>query len=260
MKKIIIVTILFIAFCKVDVTAQTYYLTDPTGSVSFLDEYKNDIIAIWNIDIGSNQKVEIDYDIDIEGEDYDYIFFYSIAEDGTQVLIHSIGYSSSGYEKGTIYSSHFTGKMKIVFETDESVSVEDGHDFSGVNFDYSGYLKVIYTYDAAGNRISRYLEVQELKSTNSDMLIRPSSEVNWDRLGVNLFPNPTHGELILEFENYPKKEKITVELYNLAGKQMINQKINSNSSMLNLEPYPIGSYVLRLIVGQEQKTYQIVKH
>ena len=122
------------------------------------------------------------------------------------------------------------------------------------------YRSVAYDYDIAGNRTRRYLSIQSLKSG----VLNKQQEANegtldWDKLGVKLYPNPTHGQLLLEFKNYPRGNLPKAEVYSLSGQQMVQQELSANPAGINIEGFPEGTYILKLWVGNEYRTYQIIK-
>ena len=122
------------------------------------------------------------------------------------------------------------------------------------------YRSVAYDYDITGNRTRRYLSIQSLKSgAINQQKEETESTLDWDKLGVKLYPNPTHGQLLLEFKNYPRGNLPKAEVYSLSGQQMVQQELSANPAGINIEGFPEGTYILKLWVGNEYRTYQIIK-
>jgi hypothetical protein len=117
MKKIQLLTLLWVVL-PVYVCGQSVENINASFGDVIVDceEYTNNLHKIWNIDIGSNERVKINYDTDIE-DYYDYIKIYSIDASGSAHEIHHI----TGWDGGTVYSTHATGKIKVEFITDYSV-------------------------------------------------------------------------------------------------------------------------------------------
>lgn len=122
------------------------------------------------------------------------------------------------------------------------------------------YRAVGFAYDAAGNRTSRTMIIQEWRSAYNDEALPFAEGFDWDKLGLKLYPNPTQGELRFEFENYPEDAKVQYVLYDLNGKMLLNEEMLNTSTFLDLESFPDGNYILKLIIGKEAKTYQIIKN
>ncbi len=66
-----------------------------------------------------------------------------------------------------------------------------------------------------------------------------------DRFDINIYPNPTEGLFYLHFDNYKEGENYTAEIYNLMGGKVMQQKIVTNDSPLDLD-VPNGMYFIRL--------------
>lgn len=116
-----------------------------------------------------------------------------------------------------------------------------------------------FAYNQAGNRISRTLIIQQSKSAYDDKMVSPDEEFYWNELGIQIFPNPTTGELRVVFENYPENENVAYELYDFNGKMLLNENMYNNATLISLDSYPDGNYILRFIVNERAKTYQIIK-
>ncbi len=122
------------------------------------------------------------------------------------------------------------------------------------------YRAIGFGYDPAGNRTSRTMIIQENKSAYNNDLDMPEDGLDWNKLGLRLYPNPTQGELRFEFENYPEDAKVHYVLYDLNGKMLLNEEMLNTSTFLDLGNYPDGNYILKLIIGKDAKTYQIIKN
>jgi hypothetical protein len=125
---------------------------------------------------------------------------------------------------------------------------------------------ITYGYDAAGNRISRVIfygeiseeipppeeesEEQEQKAIYEEML----SEIT-----VKIAPNPTEGLLRVTLENMPKETLAQIFLYNFNGKLITAQKNVRTSAELNITNQPAGMYVLRIVAGEQQTEWKIIK-
>jgi hypothetical protein len=76
---------------------------------------------------------------------------------------------------------------------------------------------------------------------------------------VKIAPNPTEGLLRVTLENMPQATLGQIFLYNFNGKLIVMQKNVSTSADLNITNQPAGIYVLRIIAGQEQTEWKIIK-
>lgn len=131
---------------------------------------------------------------------------------------------------------------------------------------------VNYTYDAAGNRITRYVTVTLNKKSNQDT----TNSVYADKVNskttqgelvkhdISIYPNPTMESLSIKLtsSSYDFKDGITVNYYlvDVYGKVLVEHvsltdgviKLNT----INLAP---GFYFLNVVTNFEKKSYRIIK-
>ena len=134
--------------------------------------------------------------------------------------------------------------------------------------------QVQYSYDNAGNRISKVIFLNSSRGmqddASDDNAPRTRAEVSEndvfpryeDRLGernVVIYPNPTRGMLQIEFQGYGEMQDARLLLYNMQG-SLLRQVNNVESSVtLDLSPYPAGMYILILMEGFERSEWRIIK-
>lgn len=106
--------------------------------------------------------------------------------------------------------------------------------FNNTHFE-NGYYAVGYSTEA--------FEIQDPNSINESVFAR-----------VNIAPNPV--ESILQINGIPPNTNLS--LFNICGKQLINQKIENNT--LNLSHLEEGIYILKLQHNNQISTYKIVKN
>ncbi len=74
----------------------------------------------------------------------------------------------------------------------------------------------------------------------------PVSDIPTKALSVSVYPNPTTGQLFLDFTT-PVPEKIQVELYEMTGKKIRTRTFDSgNFHVLNIASFPSGLYFLKI--------------
>jgi YD repeat-containing protein len=119
---------------------------------------------------------------------------------------------------------------------------------------------VSYTYDAAGNRITRTLSSKVITIAKAKQ--QQDEEPTEDKFGertIKIFPNPTHGDLNIDVTNHNPKEELRMELYNINGTQLYNARVQEGSNPLDMNTYPSTVYILRLVSGSEKMEYKIIK-
>jgi len=121
--------------------------------------------------------------------------------------------------------------------------------------------KISYTYDSAGNRISRQyvVELRSATVTKAEGIDSTSVETFLDDLSVSVYPNPTKGALAVKVTNVPKDKKVSMKLYSPQGVQLQSINVQDGITQVNMFSYPSGWYILRVHVGEKTIEYKIIK-
>ena len=120
---------------------------------------------------------------------------------------------------------------------------------------------VSYGYDAAGNRISRVIEMPKLKSASAPVEEEPQvvySEMLAD-IRINIYPNPTHGKIKIDIQNLPKGETANINLYSLSGHLVVSKHKVTSSVEIDITGKHNGIYLLKIIAGKQQTEWKIIK-
>ena len=70
---------------------------------------------------------------------------------------------------------------------------------------------------------------------------------------VNVYPNPTNGVITLNVKD--QKGALQVEVYDLSGRLLIT----TSSSVINLEHYKKGIYIIKVIAGDKYKQIKVFR-
>jgi len=119
--------------------------------------------------------------------------------------------------------------------------------------------KVLYGYDAAGNRISRKIEIK-LKSASAPEEEEPAvySEMLSD-IELKIYPNPTDGLLKIEIRNLPENQTANIWLYNMSGRLITSLKGITDFANIDISEQPIGTYLMKIVAGEYQTEWKIIK-
>jgi hypothetical protein len=128
-----------------------------------------------------------------------------------------------------------------------------------------------YTYDNAGNRTKRGPSTTKLKSAyivnfsseasgdSSQVPKVKESEIKMAALEINIYPNPTHGEITLQLKNLDSTKPCVLSIVNLSGQEIISRRNLSDYNEIDLSPYSDGLYIVKLQVGETVRKWKIVK-
>lgn len=130
----------------------------------------------------------------------------------------------------------------------------------------SGFAQgyVYFGYDANGNRISRSIFFGKVSENSKDIIAGNElvPEVN-DQIGgteYNLYPNPTRGQFSVSVADAENQAPMRVILYSQSGDVMVDKTLSGNVEEFDLSNQSAGFYLLKLIVGEESKTWKVVKY
>jgi hypothetical protein len=127
-----------------------------------------------------------------------------------------------------------------------------------------GQNTISYHYDAAGNRVERtiVLHASSTKSTQADTTSQTKEDVLEEKMGeqkVLIYPNPTKGQLLVEISGYDQEAASGLYLYNLSGTLLQSKSPVTGSDLLDLSAFPMGTYVLKIVLGNKKSEWKVVK-
>ena len=110
-------------------------------------------------------------------------------------------------------------------------------------------------YDDAGNRIKREVITLLGGPTSS----RLSDTTFYSQEDVKIYPNPTRGVLNVELVNSAEKINRTIEIYNLEGKLVKREMMESYIKTLDLSTHKNGIYYLNIYGNDKVVKWKVVK-
>ncbi len=133
--------------------------------------------------------------------------------------------------------------------------------------------QVSYTYDANGNRITRNtvsLMSQLPNIINGDTIIEINKKEDYltleskynEELGgqiITIYPNPTGGAFAVGITNMPDGIKRKMVLYTMSGKELFRKEDFDELTEIDVSSQQNGTYILKIIIGDKQSTWKIVK-
>jgi len=119
-----------------------------------------------------------------------------------------------------------------------------------------------YSYDAAGNRISRAISsVIALRSdVSKEDDFTPSMVFIETDAEVSVYPNPTEGAFTVDISNVPAETECEICIYDTQGRLMEKRNIShSRRVFFDISSYKSGIYFLRMTIGEKASTTKIMK-
>jgi len=121
--------------------------------------------------------------------------------------------------------------------------------------------QVSYTYDDAGNRITRQTVTLKIPDDEYKDNYDKTTHVE-DKFGkgnITIYPNPTEELLTVQFTNIKIEEKILLQLYDINGKLIKSKKTKNYKTTINLSNNTAGMYILKIISGKSKAEFMVVK-
>ena len=126
---------------------------------------------------------------------------------------------------------------------------------------------ISYAYDNSGNRIERSIVFNSApiangsNTSNNEEDSTASPKFMDPVLGftLNIYPNPTSGILSLEVENLPDSVHSSMQIFDITGKQVVSSQLSSSISNFDISTLPIGTYFMKVLVGNEKREWKIIK-
>lgn len=135
-----------------------------------------------------------------------------------------------------------------------------------LNFISLSSQAIHYDYDESGNRVKRYIVLSKGNSSGDDTSKRYEenikSEEFVDKLGeltIKIYPNPTKGQLSVEITGIGPEETVDYQLFSQTGLLLCTNRKNRFYFTIDMERYPGGLYILRLMIKGKISQWKILK-
>lgn len=118
-----------------------------------------------------------------------------------------------------------------------------------------------YSYDAAGNRISRTIILSRNMAKRQSAKAMESREYT-DRISlreVRLSPNPTQGLVKVSITGMSPDDACALNVHTMGGQLVEKKTFTGNGTTVDLSGRPDGIYLLDITVNGEKTTWKIIK-
>lgn len=120
--------------------------------------------------------------------------------------------------------------------------------------------RIKYTYDNAGNRLTRQKEiVVQTRGALSDEEEPSVYEEELSETKVTIYPNPTRCMLKIDISGVEKFENARISLYDLTGKLLQQWAGISQSNAIDLSERTPGMYIMQVVYNGKISSWKIIK-
>lgn len=139
----------------------------------------------------------------------------------------------------------------------QQVTSSSGGDASGSggSIAYSvGQVVYLYTNSTTGSVAEGVEQPYEIS------IVTSVNEYVKKDIGLTVYPNPTTNLIKLKVES-SNIDNLSFQLYDLQGKLLETQKINSANTLINVENFPNATYFVKVLRNnKEVETFKIIKN
>ena len=125
------------------------------------------------------------------------------------------------------------------------------------SFHIANAQAVSYGYDECGNRIIRELSSShvKLRDTISDI------DVPYKDLSsvVKITTDSRAGTATVIIDGFKQSDKCNMEMFNTAGVKLFNLSVDSPSTLIDLQHYPDGVYIISITLNGNCDTWKVTK-
>lgn len=121
----------------------------------------------------------------------------------------------------------------------------------------SSAQSITYSYDAAGNRVSRGLTVSRMRKQEKKTL--NLADGNNLEGKVRLTGDSRTGSVTVEIIGHRTGDRCEVSLYALSGENLLQLQLSEPSVTLSLGAYPDGIYIVSVTLNGESEAWKITK-
>jgi len=168
-----------------------------------------------------------------------------------------------------VYTTH-TGYLRLCTYSDDNMDLGSGLNYFVKSKIYSYYIssrfEPVATYSVAQIRSNIDPSFWSMAGKWEDEIgfayTKPyattsiqETESNY----FNIFPNPTDGQVIINFENM-KEEQISVDIFDINGKLMGSYTKSANAVEFDMSSYPSGTYIVHLKINNKVFPSKIIRN
>lgn len=121
-----------------------------------------------------------------------------------------------------------------------------------------GQNKIRYSYDNAGNRTKREIVLTRNEVMEDAGSVEPFSDMISEH-EIQIYPNPTEGDLNISISNVSYDNQISITLYDMNGKLIRKENTATERVNINISDAPNGIYIMQIMIDEKVTTWKIIK-
>ena len=129
---------------------------------------------------------------------------------------------------------------------------------------------VSFTYDAAGNRLTRSLTILKITNNNTSenndhfklsaqTTLSVNEPITINDLLVSISPNPNGGKFEVKIDNFSPNTIVDIYLHSIEGKLVYENNKAKSVNSINISTRENGTYILTVLVNGTKETWKVIK-
>jgi len=163
--------------------------------------------------------------------------------------------SLGSYSPPSTVSQFYKGGLDDVYMFDREISETE------ISW-LSEKLTIGFEYDDAGNRTDRTIHLNLAAAKGARTPVIHSEEIFEDSLGIariDLYPNPTKGEIRLEIIQQEEIRNASVNVYSSSGRIVYSRKLYNLQEQIDLSNQTDGLYLIVVTINDTQEVWKVLK-
>ena len=117
-----------------------------------------------------------------------------------------------------------------------------------------------YSYDAAGNRISRTIILNRNMAKKQARTLKDKDYTDiLSQRNISISPNPTQGMVEITITGLRESDDCAMSVYTLKGQTLKTLSVSGEVTTIDLSGQPDGIYLLDITINGEKTTWKIIK-
>lgn len=117
-----------------------------------------------------------------------------------------------------------------------------------------------YSYDAAGNRISRTIILTRNLAKKQARTVKDKEYTDiLSQRNISISPNPTKGMVKITITGLRESDDCTMSVYTLNGQTLKTLSVSGEVTTIDLSGQPDGIYLIDITINGEKTSWKIIK-
>lgn len=120
--------------------------------------------------------------------------------------------------------------------------------------------RILYTYDAAGNRVVSQREIPFNRQGDGDSSEQRTYQDSLSLSKITIYPNPTQGDLKIEITGTDSFDGSSMGIFSMNGILLYHKERLSAVNEIDITDYPDATYLFVIRINGKNSVWKIIKN